>query len=96
LFQANRSGVLDTNAQLSWQVGTPYAMAPELCHSQPYSFKSDVWALGCLFYEILTFKHAFEGSSLLNLVWKIVQDPVEPLPDHYSPEVQSLIEYVFF
>lgn len=73
-------------------VGTPYSMAPELCHSQPYSFKSDVWALGCLFYEILTYNHAFEGSSLLNLVWKIVQDAVAPLPECYSANVQALVD----
>jgi NIMA (never in mitosis gene a)-related kinase len=68
-------------------------MAPELCQSLPYSYKSDVWGLGCMFYEILTFKHAFEGSSLLNLVWKIVQDKVPPIPTHYSADVQALLEY---
>ena len=73
-------------------VGTPYSMAPELCHSQPYSFKSDVWALGCLFYEVLTYNHAFEGSSLLNLVWKIVQDAVAPVPECYSAHVQALVD----
>jgi hypothetical protein len=45
---------------------------------------ADVWGLGCLFYEILTFKHAFEGTSLLNLAWKIVQDDVAPIPTSYS------------
>ncbi|KAJ3259830.1 Serine/threonine-protein kinase Nek2 [Boothiomyces macroporosus] len=32
--------------------GTPYYMSPELVDEQPYNAKSDVWALGCLIYEL--------------------------------------------
>lgn len=35
-------------------VGTPYYMAPEVCQHKPYTIKSDVWALGCLLYELIT------------------------------------------
>ena len=33
-------------------IGTPYYMSPELCENKPYNNKSDVWALGCLCYEV--------------------------------------------
>jgi len=33
-------------------VGTPYYMSPEVCQSKPYTYKSDVWALGCVLYEL--------------------------------------------
>ncbi|KAJ3324060.1 hypothetical protein HDV06_000601 [Boothiomyces sp. JEL0866] len=33
-------------------VGTPYYMSPELVDEQPYNEKSDVWALGCLIYQL--------------------------------------------
>jgi len=35
-------------------VGTPYYMAPEVCQHKPYTLKSDVWALGCLLYQLIT------------------------------------------
>lgn len=37
-------------------VGTPYYMSPEVCQSKPYTMKSDIWALGCLLYEMCTFE----------------------------------------
>ena len=37
-------------------VGTPYYLSPEVCLNQPYTFKSDVWALGCVLYEMATLR----------------------------------------
>lgn len=42
-------------------VGTPYYLSPELCEEKPYNHKSDVWSLGCVLYELCTFKHPFEA-----------------------------------
>jgi NIMA (never in mitosis gene a)-related kinase 1/4/5 len=50
-------------------VGTPYYMSPEVCQSKPYSYKSDIWALGCCLYELCTLKHAFDAKNLLGLVY---------------------------
>lgn len=71
--------------------GTPYYMSPEVCQSKPYTYTSDVWALGCILYELCTLKHAFSAENLLGLVFKIVQDKQEPISNEYSADLRNLV-----
>ena len=51
-------------------VGTPYYLSPEIWENKPYNNKSDLWAMGCVLYEMTTLKHAFEaGESHWPIVW---------------------------
>lgn len=43
------------------------------CEGKPYSYKSDIWALGCILYEMATLQKTFEGSNLPALVNKIMK-----------------------
>jgi NIMA (never in mitosis gene a)-related kinase len=72
-------------------IGTPYYMSPEVCQNQPYSYKSDVWALGCILYEMCALQQAWNGSNLLGLVYKIVQEKYPPLSDDYSEDLRRLV-----
>jgi serine/threonine protein kinase len=47
------------------------AVAPEIYEEQPYSYKSDVWALGCVMYEMLTGKPAFAADNLSRVVIRV-------------------------
>mmetsp|Transcript_53716 Transcript_53716/g.142842 ORF Transcript_53716/g.142842 Transcript_53716/m.142842 type:complete len:608 (+) Transcript_53716:140-1963(+) len=85
------SRVLEGTMEAITVVGTPYYMSPEVCENKPYTFKSDVWALGCVLYELCVLKHAFSASNLLGLVYKIVSDKYDPIPDRYSPELNDII-----
>ena len=62
-----------TDEMASTVIGTPYYMSPELCMNKPYNNKSDIWALGCLVYEMMALKHAFQASNLNELVMKIMK-----------------------
>jgi len=73
-------------------VGTPYYLSPELCEGKPYNSKSDVWALGCVLYELATFKHAFDATNLPALVVNIVQGHYTPVSSSYSEELILAIE----
>lgn len=66
-------------------------MSPEVCQNKPYTYKSDVWALGCVLYELCTLKHAFNAENLLGLVFKIVQDKQDPIPSIYSEDLKVLV-----
>ena len=54
-------------------VGTPYYLSPELCEEKPYNHKSDIWSLGCVLYELCTFRHPFEANNQGALILKIVR-----------------------
>lgn len=42
------------------QVGTPYFVSPEVVRGAGYDWKSDVWSLGCLLYELAALRSPFE------------------------------------
>ena len=44
-------------------VGPPYYLSQEIISSMPYDDKSDIWALGVLLYELMTFKMPFSANS---------------------------------
>ncbi len=46
-------------------VGTPCYISPEICEGKMYATKSDMWALGCILYELTTLRKAFEGPVRL-------------------------------
>lgn len=86
------SKVLESTCDQALTVqGTPYYMSPEVCQSKPYTYTSDVWALGCILYELCTLKHAFSAENLLGLVFKIVQDKQEPISNEYSADLRNLV-----
>lgn len=80
-----------TGAQALTVVGTPYYMSPESCKNDPYTSKSDVWALGCVLYELCTLNKAFAGDNLMALVMKICDGKPDDIGNYYSPRYQELI-----
>ena len=73
-------------------VGTPYYLSPEMCEEKPYNEKSDIWALGCVIYELCTAKHPFDANSQGALILKIVRGRYSPIPGSYSTELSELVD----
>ena len=48
-------------------VGTILYSCPELVKNEPYSAKADVWAIGCLLYQMCTLKHPFYAVGMSTL-----------------------------
>jgi NIMA (never in mitosis gene a)-related kinase len=72
-------------------VGTPYYLSPEIVNSKPYNFKSDMWSMGVILYELCALKPPFDAPSLHFLAMKIVRGAFNPLPNTFSSEMKSLV-----
>jgi eukaryotic-like serine/threonine-protein kinase len=55
-------------------VGTFQYMAPEQLEGKPPDVRSDIWALGCVLYEMATGKRAFEGTTPASIISAIMRD----------------------
>lgn len=85
------SKVLLSKSKAYTVVGTPCYISPELCEGKPYNQKSDIWALGCVLYELTTLKRAFEAQTLPALILKIMRGTFAPISEHYSDSLRQLI-----
>jgi serine/threonine protein kinase len=85
-------GLKSTWDKAKTMVGTPYYLSPEIINSKPYDSKSDIWALGVLLYELMTFKMPFNAVSLPLLSIKINRGVYAPPPGIYSTELKDLLK----
>ena len=77
------SRVLERTGSLAKTViGTPFYISPELCNGQPYSTSCDIWALGCVVFEIAaTGQRCFSGDNVMSIVRCIVSGEVPNVPN---------------
>jgi serine/threonine protein kinase len=75
-------------------MGTPHYMSPEQVRGEHVDARSDVFAMGCVFYEILTGKKPFDAESLHSVLYKVMQaeppSAAEAVPGLPSVVVQVL------
>jgi FixJ family two-component response regulator len=55
--------------------GTPYYMSPEQGHAEPTDERSDLYSLGCIFYEMLTGERPFTASSPMGVIYRHAHAP---------------------
>ena len=73
-------------------IGTPYYLSPEICMEKPYNDKSDVWAIGCILYELCCFNYPFDAKSQGALLLKILNNEPEKIDTNfYSKDLQNMI-----
>jgi NIMA (never in mitosis gene a)-related kinase len=89
-FGASRP-LTHTTQLIDTVVGTPAYFAPELLVSAPYNRQCDVWALGCVLYELLALQRPFVSPSFLELAEMIMSREPAPLPAHRSPMVKQFV-----
>jgi serine/threonine-protein kinase len=82
---------LDTRANTL--LGTAPYMSPEQARGQPVDKRADIWAFGCVLYEMLTGSAAFAGATTSDTVASVLQrDPDwDQLPASTSPQLRRLL-----
>ena len=84
-------GFQNTMDKAKTMVGTPYYLSPEIIENKPYDAKSDIWSLGVLLYEMMTFKMPFNANSLPNLSLKIMRGNYAPPPSVYTRDLREIV-----
>lgn len=86
------SKMIQSHDFASTYVGTPFYMSPEICAAEKYTLKSDIWSLGCIIYELCSREPPFNAKSHFQLVQRIKEGKIAPLPAIYSAELMAVIK----
>lgn len=74
--------------------GTPYYVSPETIMGDPLDQQADIYALGVLFYEVLTGQKPYQGRSLELILRKHMLAPIPTLPaslNRYQPILNKVM-----
>ena len=88
----NVSKLYNNNNLSHTQTGTPFYASPEVWENKPYDYKSDIWSLGCLFYELVTLNPPFHGKSLNEIYYNIKKCNLAEIPYFYDNEFKRIID----
>jgi serine/threonine protein kinase len=74
--------------------GSPNYMSPEQCKAQKMDWRSDIYSLGVVLYEILTGKKPFDDETSIAVVLNHIQSPIPGLPrelSRYQPLIDKML-----
>lgn len=82
------TGTASTMTQTGMVMGTPQYLSPEQALGKPVDHRSDLYAAGCMLYELLALRPPFTGDTPLSVVYQHVQDMPVP-PSQANPRVPA-------
>lgn len=71
-------------------IGTPFYMSPEMNNGK-YDEKSDIWALGCVVYEMAALRAPFQGFGMEDLKKHIMKSELQRFPNQYSDALWNIV-----
>jgi serine/threonine protein kinase/Tol biopolymer transport system component len=91
--QADESDCTRTLERAGTIAGTPAYMAPEQARGDSVDARADIWAFGCVLYEMLTGRSIFAASSVTETLAKVLESRIdlEALPAETPRSVRRLV-----
>ncbi|HEX3062818.1 MAG TPA: serine/threonine-protein kinase [Usitatibacter sp.] len=74
-------------------LGSPQYMSPEQIVGQEMDYRTDIFSLGLVLYEMLTGAKAFEAEDIPALMFKVANLPAMP-PSHVAPGVPAVLDFI--
>ncbi|WP_406112895.1 protein kinase domain-containing protein [Kitasatospora purpeofusca] len=87
------TGTASTMTQTGMVMGTPQYLSPEQALGKPVDHRSDLYAAGCMLYELLALRPPFTGDTPLSVVYQHVQDMPVP-PSQANPRVPAGLDHL--
>ena len=78
--------------QTGTAIGTPYYMSPEQAKGKEVDWRSDLYSLGVVLFQLLTGEVPFQGDSAVSVGIKHLTDPIPKIPEYLQPTFQVIIE----
>ena len=90
---SNSPTLSDMATQQGLILGTAAYMSPEQARGKPVDKRTDVWAFGCVLYEMLTGKAAFQGEDVTEILAAVVKSGVniDLLPANIHPRISEVL-----
>lgn len=80
-----------TKIHTNTQIGTPYYLSPELISGNRYTSSTDIWAIGCVLYELMFGTLPYEAQNIYQLYYKIKNNNIVFPESQYSTELKGLL-----
>lgn len=89
LFEADTTALTGTGVG----IGTPEYMAPEQSQGHKVDHRADIYALGVVFYELVTGRRPYEADTPIAVIIKHINDPL-PNPRQFVPDLPHGVEQI--
>jgi TolB-like protein/Flp pilus assembly protein TadD len=79
--------------QLGTMLGTPGYMSPEQARGQAVDTRADIWAFGCLLYEMLSGVNPFAGDTVSDTLAAVLKEEPGALPQTTPADVRAMVRH---
>ena len=85
--------IFNANESVETQIGTQPYFSPQMVKGEPYDYKTDIWDLGVILYEMVNFKNPFEAKGMHGMLMNIVNGKINKIEKKSFPN--ELIDLIY-